>query len=551
MLSVPRCSAELLREVSYFLCVAGAIRPYQQAMPQHTQDHVHRLIHSMSRAERRYFKLFTGRHTLGGRSVYQLLFDAIASMDVYDEASLMSKFSDQAFTKRFPVTKRRLYEAILKSLDAFHAESSVDARLRRTLHQVEILHKRALYDDARKMLGSVRKLARQHDRQTILLETLAWERVLMESDAYSGTDEKDLNALQQRSNDLLEELRQVEQLWHLKSLSFVTLYHQGHARDKDRIKELRRVLQHPLLKSDARLLTAKARYLHHHVHSVADYAMGDLSACLHHLDRNLKLLDKEPHLVKDGPNLLIGVLSNSAYVAMRCGRTADAFDKLKRFRKLPQRFGKHLDADLTVKIFATGSSLEMAFHAQLGDMEKGCEAADRMAAELDRFAEKLSPLRMAGLCFQAAYQYFGIGRMDLALRWSHRQLNLKGIDESGEVHCFGRILNLLIHLERGDQRLLGYALRNTERYLKDRNRSYRFETAFLTFLRNRLKAHGPEAERQALQQFRDSLVPLVDDPLEQAVFDHFDPLAWVESKLSQRPFSEVVKERALKQTRAA
>ena len=126
----------------------------------------------MSRAERRYFKLYTSRHVLGGHSNYQLLFDAIAAMDTYDEAALLLKFKKHAFTKRFPITKRRLYEAILRSLDAFHAESSVDARLHRMLHHVELLYHRALYTDAQKILTSVRKLARSHDRQSVLLEVL-------------------------------------------------------------------------------------------------------------------------------------------------------------------------------------------------------------------------------------------------------------------------------------------------------------------------------------------------------------------------------------------
>ncbi|MCB0786499.1 MAG: hypothetical protein KDC02_20120, partial [Flavobacteriales bacterium] len=234
-------------------------------MSNKAHDHVHRLVRSMTRAEKRYFKLYTSRHVVGGKSNYQLLFDAIARMQEYDEEALLKKFAAEAFTKRFAITKRRLYETILHSLDAFHAESSMDARLRRMLHQVELLHQRALYDDARKMLRSVRKLARKHDRHTILLDVLGWERRMLEQRGYAGTPEEELDELLRESSTLRQELEELDQLWDRKSRIFLTLYRHGHARDKDQLKELKQLLRHPLLRDPAALRTPRARFLYHHV----------------------------------------------------------------------------------------------------------------------------------------------------------------------------------------------------------------------------------------------------------------------------------------------
>lgn len=114
---------------------------------------MHRLIRSMSAAEKRYFKLHAAR--MGQDAGKQaMLFDAIAAMEHYDEEALLARFRNEAFARHFAIAKRRLYEAILHSLEAFHAESSVDARIHRLLHQVEILHRRALYADAQRVLLS-------------------------------------------------------------------------------------------------------------------------------------------------------------------------------------------------------------------------------------------------------------------------------------------------------------------------------------------------------------------------------------------------------------
>jgi hypothetical protein len=507
-------------------------------------DHVHRLIRSMTRAEKRYFKLYTARHVVGGHSNHRTLFDAIAGMAEYDEAALLGRFAGEAFVHRFPITKRRLYEAILASLDAFHADSSVDARLRRQLHQVELLYQRTLYSDASRMLRSVRQAARQHDRQTILLDVLEWERRLAERSNYGGSTDADIDALTAEAAALHEELRQVEELWALKSRSFLILYRQGHVRDERQGAELAKLLEHPLLREGEALLTARGRFLHHHVRSAVAFAQGDLATCADQLALNHALLLAEQDRFKDEPNLRFSVLSNRIYVLSRLGRYQEADALLKEFRMLPATLPEAPTPDLEVKVFATSASLELAMLARSGDFTKAVDRSTSISERMNLFDAQLGALRKAGLLFQLAYVHFGAGDLDKALRYSHRQLSEGPVDEGTELHSFGRVLNLLIQLEHDKQDLLPYALRNTERYLAGRKRDLPVENAVLELVRQRMKARGPEAVRKAYEHLRDALLRLEQDPRERAVYDHFDPLAWVESKLTGRSFAQLVRERA-------
>lgn len=507
-------------------------------------DHVHRLIRSMTRAEKRYFKLYTSRHVVSGHSNHQTLFDAISLMEDYDEAALLKRFAAEAFVHRFPITKRRLYEAILASLDAFHAESSVDARLRRTLHQVELLYQRTLYADAGRMLRSVRQLARQNDRQTILLDVLAWERRLAERSNYGGVSRTDVDTLTAEASALHEELRQVEELWALKSRSFLLLYRTGHARDAQQATELARLNEHPLLAEGATLLTARGRFLHHHVRSAIAFAQGELSACSDQLALNHMLLLAEQERFRDEPNLLFSVLSNRIYVLSRLGRFTDAEGLLKEFRMLPATLPEAPSPDLEMKVFATATSLELAMLGRSGDFGKAVSKTAAIEHRLEQYEGRLGTLRRSGLLFQLAYAHFGAGDLEKALRYSHRQLNEGAVDEATEVHSFGRVLNLLIQVDMDKKDLLPYALRNTERYLAGAKRDFPLEKAVVELVRQRLKARNADAVRASYEQLRDVLVALERDPRERAVYDHFDPLAWVESKLNGRPFAERVRQRA-------
>ncbi|MCB0764729.1 MAG: hypothetical protein KDC00_02060 [Flavobacteriales bacterium] len=505
----------------------------------------------MDRAEKRYFKLFTGRHMLGGHSNHQLLFDAIAAMEEYDENALLQRFKDAPLTNRFAVTKRRLYETILKSLDAYHAESSVDARLYRTLHHVELLFQRALYEDASKVLQSARKLARQAQKQPAMLAVLQWERRLMEVGNYGQVDKPMIQQLARESEELLAEQRELDSLWALKSEVLMDLYRQGQTRNEQGLKEMRALMDHPLLRSAKTLRTARARFLYHHVHGAAAFATGALTRCIDHLSANHVLLEEERERFQDEPNLILSTLSNLIVMHVRLGHYEEAFSLLHRFRTLPEEWKMPETGDLDLKLFSTSTSLELTMHTRMGAFSKALELVPSVERGLAQHGDRLGAVRKAGLYYQVAYAYFGAGRPDLALKWSQRLLNDVHIDESAEIGCFGRLLNLLAHIDSGETDLLPYAFRSTERYLETRQRLYRFEPIFLDMVKAVMKAKGPDALALAYQAFLERSLPLEQDPMEHAVFDHLDPIAWAQSKIQGRTFAELVSERALSPTKAA
>ncbi len=520
-------------------------------MSHKAHDHVHRLVRSMSRAEKRYYKVHTGRGMAGRHCIQHKLFDAIAAMAHYDEEALVQRFAEEAFTNRFAITKRRLYESVLRSLDAFHAETSIDARLGRSLHHVEILHQRALYDDAAKVLAGVARSARQHDRQAILCAVLEWERRLLEGNNYASAEPGMLEDLAENGRTLRDELEELDKLWHLKSGVLLALYTRGQARDTAGCEEVRQLLDHPLLSDRTKLRTAKARYLYHHIHSAASFALGDLSVCYKHLHANRDLLATEMDRFVDEPSAVLGVLSNLTYVCIRTGRYDEAQSVLREFRSIPMTWGMPETEDLELKLFSTSTSLELSMHCQVGSFSKALDLLPGVERRLAAQEDRIGPVRKAGFLYQIAYIYFGAGQVDQSLKWVHRLLNEVHIDESTEIVCFGRILHILGLWESGKHDQIPYTLRNTERFLHTRHRTHRFELLFLKMMRALLKAGPGMARTTVLQQFLEELRPIEADPMEQVVFDHLDPIAWAESKLGANYFADAVQERALRAKRAA
>jgi len=520
-------------------------------MSNKAHDHVHRLIFSMSRAEKRYFTLFAKRHAQAGQSNHQRLFDAISAMEVYDEQVLLERFKQAAFTHRFAITKRRLYEMILRSLDAFHAEGSLDARIHRGLHQVRILYDRSLYEDAAKLLHGLRRLARQHDRQPALFAVLEWERRLAERDNYAHVDQEQLERLSAELNDLRAEQQELDELWTLKSRLFFTLYRKGRARDEGMRKTIADLLAAEPLKDVSKAHTSKARFLHHHIHSAAAFATDDLVACHSHLEANRILLEQDRDRFDQEPVLVLSVLSNLAFVCVALGRYTDALKHLHAFRAAPEVWNMPQNEDLDLKLFSTSYSLELDMYTRLGQCDRAMALVPAVERGLSSYAERLGPIRRAGFHYQLAYLHLMAGQPDGALRWTNRLLDGLSAEESNELATAGKLLYLVVLYEAGKKDLLAYALRNTERFLKARGAMHRSEPLFMGLMRALLRAHDSVQERQVLVDFRDAMSTLANGPVGGNVLDQFNALAWADAKLSDRPFALVVQEGALRHDQAA
>jgi hypothetical protein len=154
-------------------------------MSNKISNHLFELIKSLSKSEKRYFKLYSSRHTIGEQNNYISLFDFIEKMIIYDEALIFTNFKGEAFINRFSITKGRLYNNILKSLDLFYSTHSSDAQLYRIINSADILFNKGLYQQAGKMLISAEKHASKHGKDILLLEIKDKQKKLIEKELYS------------------------------------------------------------------------------------------------------------------------------------------------------------------------------------------------------------------------------------------------------------------------------------------------------------------------------------------------------------------------------
>ncbi len=512
-------------------------------MSKQSSDHLFRLIKSLTTAEKRYFKIFAARHTIGDKNEYVNLFDAIDKQENYNESKLLVLFKNSTFGHSPAIAKNRLYETILKCLHAYHADSSVDVEIQRLLHFTEILFKKSLYDDSRKTLNRAKKLAIRYEKHFTLLEVHKWEKRMIEKDSYSTINVEEITNMYELDQELMGKVTNYIDFWYIKSRLFLLLNKKGKVRDSNELNNFKTIIDNTLLVNEGNALSYETRYLYYHIYSAYYFGIGDYKNSYTYISKHLELIEQNAEVFDEEPNKYFAVLSNMIYLCTQLRKFEEIPVYLGKLKSISKSNVKKMTEDLDIKLFSSTYSAELSLYLQTGEFEKALELIDDIEVGLKKYKNKISKIRIAYFYFNIAIVYFALGNYSGALKWINLLLNDNDIDSSQDIHCIGRIFNLIIHLEIGNDDLIPYTFRSTQRYLSKRKRIYRFETVFLQFINKLSKAESAGAIKNSFHALRPELQALVKDPFEKSVFEYFDFITWVEGKYLGIPFREMVKKK--------
>lgn len=507
-------------------------------MSTKVNEALHELIKYLSKSEKRYFKIISSRHTIGDENNYIVLFDYLDKQPVYDEEALFKYFEGEAFLNKFSVTKKRLYDHILNALDAFHSNSSVDAQIYKLLHGAEILYNKSLYEQCRRQLRSAEKLALKHDKYNLLSEISHKQKMLVES-----TGSLDLEEVEHiLENDLLyhEKSLTYDKFWNLKSKLFALLTSKGISRTPSDLIQFKEIIDTLLKTKKKHELYFDTAYLYNHIYSAYHFAIGEFSECYSYLLKNIELFEEHATVIEEQPNRYFSILTNAIFVSTRLNLHMDSQSLLKKLKEMPTKYTLATNEDLQIKLFSSANSVELTILTLKGELKEALRLIPIIEEGMRLYGDKITPNRKAFLNFKIATIYFIQGDMHAALKWINHILNESNLDKQEDILSFSQILNLLIHFEMKNEDLIPYALKNTQRFLKSRNRLYDFENIFLKFLNKLTKTKDFFKQETLFEDLYHEIAHLKEDSLQSVALEYFDFMCWAEAKIKHKPLQELI-----------
>ena len=509
-------------------------------MPTKVKEGLFELIKSLSKSEKRYFKLISSRHTIGDENNYVRLFDYIAKQAEYDEEVLFKEFKNEPFLNRFSITKKRLYDHVLSALDAFYSSTSIDAQIYKLMHSAEILYTKSLYNQCGRILRSAEKFAEKNERHTLLMEIRRKKKKLLENNGYSDVSTDDLKEIEQKDTLIMKQLELYNQLWKIKSDLFFQLSRKGKARSDEEREQFKSIFKQLPENLKTTELPFDSAYLYNHIRSAYWFASGDFEKSYSYIKANLKTFEEREGAIESNLNSYFSLITNAIYVSEELGYQVDSTAFLKRLKEIPHKYTLEQNEDLQIKLFASTSSIELSVLTHRGEYQKAESSIGAIEKGLQLFGEKISPVRKAFIQFKIATIKLGQKDFSGALKWINKILNDTELDDSEDILSYTHILDLLAHLELKHTEFLPYSLKSTLRFLKSRNRLYAFEKVFLQFVSKRIKCTNNIDAEELWEELYKELSAIKDDSFDGLAMEYFDFISWAESKIRKTSFIEIV-----------
>lgn len=515
------------------------------AIPE-KQDALFELVKSMSKAEKRHFKLFAARSggsksDSGADSKFVALFDAMDALGEYDAAKIIARSGIKK--QQLPNLKAHLYKQLLIALRLLEAQRSPAVQLREQIDFSHILYDRGLYRQSARLLEKAAQRSMELEQRTLALGILDFQRNLETLSIAKGMSDRS-ELLTRTSSELCAAITSTNELANI-CVQLYDLYQKlGYARTQKDLDMLE-VYFGPRLKGYR--LPADAAFLdkYYYYQSMAwySYIRHDFLGSYRYAARWVALFEAAPRFktlmyesyLRGYARILDGLFM------MRKHRTF--LERLDRFARECATVGSINDNAVIIsrQILYTGRINRCFLLGHFGD---GMELIPQVEHYIARFSANLTLHTKMMLYYKLACLSFGDGDWERCMGFLSKITLRKEPQIRRDLQCYAKILQLIASWESGKDEHLDSQIRSVYAFLSKMNDLGGVQREMLAFLR-RLPGMYQSDFQSELRTLYNRLKPYGQHPYERRTFYYLDILSWLESKLTGRTIAEVIRTRYL------
>lgn len=443
--------------------------------------------------------------------------------------------------------KNYLYNLILESMrDLRSKEKNTGSVIKNVLANALIMQEKGLKEQAINFFEKTKKLAVRHEQWGTLLDLL-----LMESKAMpQKPDLKDWKNLKMEIQSLFEKTGNLTGYDKIRHHMNLVIRKFGAAmRHGKQNRILKTLKEHTLMKDENKALSVSAKISYYWnlsslyllQHNYKDYH-AVLIDYIHFIESNYSL-------IRSPDNVLIAALSNCFSIQSFLNKYKEAYETQRKHYALLQK-----KSNVTSENWIHFYLNETQYYLVTGEFEKGillCTEIEKKIPSLnnpgayDFKKNDIHQINNIALCFNIACLYFGNKDYRNALSWLNHIIRQPKISSHEQIQSFTKIVVILIHYELNTPDILEYLIISAYRYLLKRKLLYKFEESLLRFFRKLSKITPNQKQLfKAFEEFKNELVQITKDPEEKKALMYFDLISWMESKIENRPFAEIVKRKS-------
>lgn len=492
------------------------------------------LVNSLSKAEKRYFKLHSSLQK-GGKD-YLRLFKLLEQGT--DTIRLKSTFRKTCPGASYETALKHLYKVLTDCLLQLRMEQDKSTSLLTAFLKANILFEKSLYAEGFAQLKKIQARAEEYEHYIIRLWSARQELYYLCNLNFHAVTEAQLIRKQMKIQEILRYARNHHQHNSLYELLRHRFVYKGNTRTADHKKELNDLVVSELsLMSNPVIETFETHKTHLLFQAQYFITINDYKSALSAFYELNDLLEEHQYLWIDSPidyvSTIEGILDSL--------RAIQRYDDMHYFTQKLLGIEKK-SVYLEVMIRRVSYTYDIISLIDRGEFRKAIHLQAKFEVSLFRKIHVLNPDKQAEVYLYTALIYFGANDMKKAHHYlskvlldSRRYYNLP-------IYQTFRLIHLLVHYELGNHDYIQHEMRSVKRKLKNaQSKTYKLEKIVFMFIQT-TPLPTVAKHRQALwSKFKTLFHQISADKYEIQILKIFDFSSWIEAKLCRIPFADLLK----------
>ncbi len=503
------------------------------------------LVKSLSKSEKRQFKLYVGRLGVNTDAKFLALFNLLDKIKQYDEKVILSS----GIVKKTQLSnlKAHLYKQILISLRLNPVNQNIRVQIREQLDFATILYQKGLYKQSLKILDKAKGVAIDNEEKNIAYEIVELEKII-ETQYITRSIPDRADELATQAKELSAQNVMTSKLSNLSLQLYGMMLKVGYVRSDEDYQEVTTYFQKHLPKYEMESLGFREKLWLYKAHLWYSFLIQDFLSCYKYANKWVSLFYDNKEMITLNPVFFLKgnhYLLESLFYVKYSSQFKETLDKMEAMVG-SSNFPKNDNISSLAFLYLNSNKLNL--HFLEGTFQKGLYLVNIIEYGISKHKDRIDAHHIMIFYYKIACLYFGIGDNKTCILYLKKIINNKNLKMREDLMCFARVLSLVAHYEAGMDYHLEVQLKSTYKFLLKMDDLHAVQKEMIKFLRS-LGDIYPHELRNEFQKLHNELKKYEDHPYEKRAFLYLDIISWLESHLENIPVADVIRKKAMALTR--
>ncbi len=499
------------------------------------------LIKSLSKSEKRQFKLYVGRLGVNTDAKFLALFNLLDKMRTYDERQIL----DSGIVKKSQLSnlKAHLYKQILVSLRLNPVNQNIRVQIREQLDFATILYQKGLYKQSLKILDKAKNFAIENEEKNVAYEIVELEKII-ETQYITRSIPRRADELTTQAKELSAHNVMTSKLSNLSLQLYGMMLKVGYVRNDEDLKSVQDYFEAHLPAYDLDDLGFREKLWLYKAHLWYSFLTQDFLSSYKYASKWVDLFYENEEMIALNPVFFLKgnhYLLESLFFVKYSSQFKQTLEKMEQQLSSP-KFPQN--DNITSLAFLYLNSNKLSLHFLEGTFDRGLYLVNIIEYGIKKHRDRIDEHHIMLLYYKIACLYFGNDDNKNCIVYLKKIISNKNLKMREDLMCFARVLSLVAHYEAGMDYHLEVQLKSTYKFLLKMNDLHAVQKEMIKFLRS-LGDIYPSDLRNEFQKLYNELKKYENHPYEKRAFLYLDILSWLESHLQNKPVGQIIREKAL------